>query len=358
MTGTRAAFTSLDQVHSLAQYGFSARPACVGTSRRRTGIAGFRSPGVRSFPVVAVVSDKDGAVASRVETEAGTLANRLRLGSLTEDGLSYKEKFIVRSYEVGINKTATVETIANLLQVFDFDLFVQLGDLEVGCNHAQSVGYSTMRKLRLIWVTLKYTNTLLGLKNLEVLDLSENGMSVTDILVCLNGLPSLKALYLSSNGFDPTYNGFNETFNVFETLSSKLLRLEILDVSENSLTNEMLPSLGGFTSLKELYLSHNELDSDMHIQGLCSMLKNLWVLDLSGNNFNDSDIASALSQLSSLKSLNLGYSELTPRSILNISKIRSLEILDIAGNSFSNEFLSSLSGLSRLKSLDLSSNQS
>ncbi|XP_047169329.1 receptor-like protein 56 isoform X1 [Vigna umbellata] len=196
-----------------------------------------------------------------------------------------------------------------------------------------------------------------GLKNLEVLDLSENGMSVSDILVCLNGLPSLKALYLSSNGFDPTYNGFNTTFNVFETLPSKLLRLEILDVSENSLTNEMLPSLGGFTSLKELYLSHNELDSDMHIQGLCSMLKNLEVLDLSGNNFNDSDIAYALSQLSSLKSLNLGYSELTPRSILNISKIRSLEILDIAGNSFSNEFLSSLSGLPRLKSLDLSSNQ-
>ncbi|KAL6967997.1 oleoyl-[acyl-carrier-protein] hydrolase [Sarracenia purpurea var. burkii] len=77
-------------------------------------------------------------------------ADRLRLGSLTEDGLSYKEKFIVRCYEVGINKTATVETIANLLQ-------------EVGCNHAQSVGFSTdgfatthtMRKLHLIWVTAR-----------------------------------------------------------------------------------------------------------------------------------------------------------------------------------------------------------
>ncbi|PKA47430.1 Oleoyl-acyl carrier protein thioesterase 2, chloroplastic [Apostasia shenzhenica] len=76
------------------------------------------------------------------------LAERLRLGRLEDDGLSYKESFIVRCYEVGINKTATVETIANLLQ-------------EVGCNHAQSVGFSTdgfattntMRKLRLIWVT-------------------------------------------------------------------------------------------------------------------------------------------------------------------------------------------------------------
>ncbi|MCL7030240.1 hypothetical protein MKW94_027688 [Papaver nudicaule] len=79
---------------------------------------------------------------------AFSLADRLRLGSLLEDGLSYKENFIVRCYEVGINKTATVETMANLLQ-------------EVACNHAQSVGFSTdgfattptMRKMNLIWVT-------------------------------------------------------------------------------------------------------------------------------------------------------------------------------------------------------------
>ncbi|ONK71906.1 uncharacterized protein A4U43_C04F13590 [Asparagus officinalis] len=87
------------------------------------------------------------AASPATEKEKG-LAERLRMGSLLEDGLSYKESFIVRCYEVGINKTATVETIANLLQ-------------EVGCNHAQSVGFSTdgfattttMRKLHLIWVT-------------------------------------------------------------------------------------------------------------------------------------------------------------------------------------------------------------
>ncbi|KAK3182760.1 hypothetical protein Dsin_030046 [Dipteronia sinensis] len=86
----------------------------------------------------------------RVESGSGSLADRLRLGSLTDDGFSYTERFIVRCYEVGINKTATVETIANLLQ-------------EVGCNHAQSVGFSTdgfattttMRKLHLIWVTAR-----------------------------------------------------------------------------------------------------------------------------------------------------------------------------------------------------------
>ncbi|GMI76185.1 fatA acyl-ACP thioesterase 1, fatA acyl-ACP thioesterase [Hibiscus trionum] len=62
--------------------------------------------------------------------------------------LSYRQQ--VGCYEVGINKTATIETIANLLQ-------------EVGGNHAQSVGFSTdgfattptMRKLHLIWVTAR-----------------------------------------------------------------------------------------------------------------------------------------------------------------------------------------------------------
>ncbi|GAV70724.1 Acyl-ACP_TE domain-containing protein [Cephalotus follicularis] len=93
----------------------------------------------------AVLSDQRG-----VEPGTGSLADLLRLGSLADDGLSYREKLIVRCYEVGINKTATLETIANLLQ-------------EVSCNHIQSLGFSTdgfgtftmMRKLRLIWVTTR-----------------------------------------------------------------------------------------------------------------------------------------------------------------------------------------------------------
>uniref|UniRef100_A0A0D3BD86 Acyl-[acyl-carrier-protein] hydrolase n=1 Tax=Brassica oleracea var. oleracea TaxID=109376 RepID=A0A0D3BD86_BRAOL len=105
----------------------------------------IRKPGLS--PLRAAVSvDQESVI--RAEQGLDTLAGRLRLGSLTEDGLSYKEKFIVRSHEVQSNKTATVQTIANLLQ-------------EVGCNQFQSVGFSTdgfattptMRKLNLIWVT-------------------------------------------------------------------------------------------------------------------------------------------------------------------------------------------------------------
>nr|GEV66708.1 oleoyl-acyl carrier protein thioesterase, chloroplastic-like [Tanacetum cinerariifolium] len=101
----------------------------------------------RVAPVMVMKTDELTAVGLEKENKK-SLADELRLGSLTEDGLSYKERFIVRCYEVGINKTATVETIANLLQ-------------EVGGNHAQSVGFSTdgfattitMREMHLIWVT-------------------------------------------------------------------------------------------------------------------------------------------------------------------------------------------------------------
>ncbi|KAL5057595.1 hypothetical protein RYX36_029199 [Vicia faba] len=136
----------VDRVQLTAQCGFMGRPTSFFSGR--ISVTGFRS--TKACPVYAVATAKDGAVVNRVEPENGSLEDRLRLGSLTEDGFSYKEKFIVRSYEVGINKTATVETIANLLQ-------------EVGCNHAQSVGFSTdgfattptMRKLHLIWVTAR-----------------------------------------------------------------------------------------------------------------------------------------------------------------------------------------------------------
>lgn len=115
-------------------------------SRHGNAVVSFSSAAPRG-PVCSVVTNGPNCKQAVVEPSVG---DRLRLGSLTEDGFSYKEKFIVRSYEVGINKTATVETIANLLQ-------------EVGCNHAQSVGFSTdgfatthtMRKLHLIWVTAR-----------------------------------------------------------------------------------------------------------------------------------------------------------------------------------------------------------
>ncbi|CAO2824448.1 unnamed protein product [Amaranthus hypochondriacus] len=139
-----------DNVQSFTQCTFWASSKTFPISNRPRNVSiGFSSSSKRPDLSLSVSTPTDNGVTDIGSGSIG-LADRLRLGSLTEDGLSYKESFIVRSYEVGINKTATVETIANLLQ-------------EVGCNHAQSVGFSTdgfattptMRKLHLIWVTAR-----------------------------------------------------------------------------------------------------------------------------------------------------------------------------------------------------------
>lgn len=38
-------------------------------------------------------------------------------GKLIDDGMIYRESFVIRCYEVGVNRTASIESIANLLQV-------------------------------------------------------------------------------------------------------------------------------------------------------------------------------------------------------------------------------------------------
>ncbi|XP_027929310.1 receptor-like protein 56 isoform X2 [Vigna unguiculata] len=195
------------------------------------------------------------------------------------------------------------------------------------------------------------------LSNLELLDMSYNNLdTAAGILSCLDGLPSLKSLYLR-------YNSFNTSSltHVFESVSPKLRsNLEVIDLSRNYLSNDILASMEGFTSLKELYLSGNLLDSDLHFQALCSSFKNLEVLDLSYNNLNHTDIGSALTGLSSLNSLYLTNSQLSWRSIYKNDTFKwptNLQRLSLWSNSLSNKFLSSLRGLPRLQFLDLSYNQ-
>eukprot|EP00249_Psilotum_nudum_P011166 c23004_g1_i2 orf=1266-2306(-) len=82
---------------------------------------------------------------------ASALADKVRLvGGHDALCVSYSEQFVIRCYEVGVDRTASIEAIANLLQ-------------EVACNHVQSLGFSTdafattpsMRNRRLIWVTTR-----------------------------------------------------------------------------------------------------------------------------------------------------------------------------------------------------------
>ncbi|QHO07763.1 hypothetical protein HN51_066454 [Arachis hypogaea] len=257
-------------------------------------------------------------------------------------------------------------------------------------NYTHFLVFEDLKSLKLgsNGITYCLQNEGMRLNNLEVLDLGDNSLNTsTAILSCVDGFSSLKSLSLASNWFEATSS--TSLHAAFQTLSSNLLGLEVLDVSGNNLSNDVLSALGGFKLLKNLSLSATGLisDSTLYIQGLFSKLINLEVLDMSWNNFSGkNDIAASLSGLSSLKSLDLRVNQMTLLSILSISKLSSLEILSLSGNSFSdnhlwylekegfewpinlqflvlgscglsNNFISLLSGLQHLKSLDLSSNQ-
>uniref|UniRef100_A0A0R0FDN9 Leucine-rich repeat-containing N-terminal plant-type domain-containing protein n=1 Tax=Glycine max TaxID=3847 RepID=A0A0R0FDN9_SOYBN len=219
------------------------------------------------------------------------------------------------------------------------------------------------------------------LRYLEVLDVSGNYLDDAGILSCLDGLSSLKSLYLADNKLNTS------SFHVFETLSSKLRNLEVLDISFNYLTNDILPSLGGFTSLKRLYLAGIHLDSDLHFQenGGFTWPTGLQELDLRENRLNNKFLPSLngleclkylglrwnqlegslniseLSRLTSLKTLDLSYNNISDFVVHQgnggFTWPTGLQALDLRENRLNNKFLPSLNGLECLKYLGLSSNQ-
>ncbi|TYI24298.1 hypothetical protein ES332_A06G224600v1 [Gossypium tomentosum] len=114
-----------------------------------------------------------------------------------------------------------------------------------------------------------------------------------------------------------------------------------------------------FEELQSLSLIGNSIAGCVVNQGferLSLKLDKLENLDLSVNYFNDSILAS-LSELSSLKSLNLAYNIFTGSNPTNgiemLPKLNNLETLDLSRNHLGNNILSQLDGFTSLKSLGL-----
>ncbi|XP_061980577.1 cuscuta receptor 1-like isoform X2 [Populus nigra] len=140
----------------------------------------------------------------------------------------------------------------------------------------------------------------------------------------------------------------------FEVLSSKLSNLGLSGNQFND--KSILSCLTGLSTLKSLDLSYNELTAGSGV--LSSRLKKLENLDLHGNQCND-NIFPSLTGFSSLKSLDLSYNKLTESGFEIISShLGKLENLDLHYNYiFNDNILSHLRGFSSLKSLDLSFNE-
>ncbi|KAL4271787.1 hypothetical protein GQ457_13G028860 [Hibiscus cannabinus] len=166
----------------------------------------------------------------------------------------------------------------------------------------------------------------------------------------------LKSLYLSGNAIAGCIQ--NEGF---EKLSSNLSNLEILDLRVNYLNDNIMLSLSELSSLRYLSLANNHLEGSSDRNGFqwLSRLSNLETLDLSGNSLKN-NIMLHMNGLSSLKTLSLGGNLLKGKllHIQELNNLTKLKYLDLSGNkidSISNQDETHLR-LLNLEELDLSYN--
>ncbi|KAG4143534.1 hypothetical protein ERO13_D06G195366v2 [Gossypium hirsutum] len=169
----------------------------------------------------------------------------------------------------------------------------------------------------------------------------------------------------------------------FERLSSKLDKLENLNLSDNHFNNSILASLSELSSLKSLNLAYNVFTRSNPTNGIemLSKLNNLETLDLSYNSFGNIDgfatmtpvcieycglkgtldIQESNNNWMKLKELYLEGNEIESLGSLFYEKegmkFNKLEVLSLNGNLLNNSVFSSLVELSNLKSLNLSDNQ-
>ena len=133
-----------------------------------------------------------------------------------------------------------------------------------------------LKKLVLQGCAVTAINPLVGLSNLEYLDLTNN--SVSD-LTAITALEHLKDLYLTNNPVKSI------------TYLNSCLELERLHIENCGVSR--LSSLAGNTSLQELYASNNEI-SDISVLSDCVSLS---VLDISDNQVKDISVIANLPEL-------------------------------------------------------------
>ncbi|KAG7572190.1 Leucine-rich repeat [Arabidopsis suecica] len=141
-------------------------------------------------------------------------------------------------------------------------------------------------------------------------------------LSLLHPFEEVQNLNLSGLG----YNGFFDDIEGYKSLR-RLRNLEILDLSSNSFNNSIFPFLNTATSLTSLFLRWNVMGGAFPIKELKD-LTNLELLDLRGNSFN-SDMP--------------GYKSL--------KRFKNLEILDLSSNRINQSIFPFLNTATSLKSL-------
>ncbi|GMH26551.1 hypothetical protein Nepgr_028394 [Nepenthes gracilis] len=239
-----------------------------------------------------------------------------------------------------------------------------------------------------------------SLKKLKFIDLTYNNLN-NDILLHLNKIPSLQHLILAQNQLtgsihgrdiehlenleelDLSHNTIDSFITSSASSSSRLKNLKVLDLSYNNFTSNILSSLGAFSSVRQLYLTNNNMTGSVHLSDI-EALQNLVELDLSNTDiyrfrttnrpYNllhierlymddcfllNRNLLQGLGVMTSLKVLTLYNAKLSGEltSYGWLCELRNLQVLDLSDNGFNGTLPPCLLNITSLRILDLWRNQ-
>lgn len=279
-----------------------------------------------------------------------------------------------------------------LLQLFD-GAFVGLSGLKKLTVSTFNADWGPGKSLEI------FNNTLDHLKELQILDLSNNNLrSLPDASLC--PLINLQVLNLTRNRIRAADNmgfagkicqgaselhtldaSYNELRSIPENWGiSKLRRLQQLYLQHNNITELSHDSLEGLSSLRVLNLSYNHIETfsdslfhgskelrEVHLQhnelyelppGLFHRLEQLLVLDLSSNQLSSHHIDnSTFSGLIRLIVLKLSHNALTRIDSRTFKELYFLQILDLRNNSIGHIEDNAFLPLYNLHTLNLAENR-
>ncbi|CAN6852607.1 unnamed protein product [Brassica oleracea] len=136
---------------------------------------------------------------------------------------------------------------------------------------------------------------------------------------------------------------------------SRLRNLEILDLSSNEFNNSIFPFLNAATSLTTLFLRYNYMNGGPFPVKELKNLANLELLDLSGNEYNGSmPGTNYFTHLKKLKALDLSGNGFS--SSMELQGKLNLQELYLSANEFVGQLPLCLGSLNKLRILDLSYN--
>ncbi|KAK8703686.1 hypothetical protein V6N13_047335 [Hibiscus sabdariffa] len=223
---------------------------------------------------------------------------------------------------------AKLSVLRKLLHIQGLNNLTNLIYLDLNSNKIESISNQDGTQLRLT--------------KLEQLDLSGN-LFRDNTFSFLEGLPSLKSLDMSTNDLHGSLDikkmsnltslkKLNLNFNQIESLQSskddgtklqKLTQLEELNLNGNLLNNSVFASLHGFSNLKSLDISHNQLQGSLDMKDF-DAFTSLRELYISNNQLKDFVIQKGGCDLKNLEVWDLSWNAfegMLPHCLVNLTSL-------------------------------------